>query len=180
MRYTRFLFCAALSSSVLLVGCSPSIHGVAAAGDLERLSVMLDEEPERIDDENELGQRAVHYAATNNRLDSLEVLHAHGADLSVQDDTGLTALHIAAQGDYRHVLRFLIVNGADIGMKDDFGDTPLHRAAMFGSTKAVNDLLKSGSDARWVNEKGKTPLDLARRFGHEIVANRLALIVGND
>lgn len=177
--YTKFLTRAALLSTILLAGCSPSIHDVTAAGDIEGLSAMLDSDPELLKDENGLGQQAVHYAATKNRLDTLEVLHSHGADLSAQDHTGLTALHIAAQGDYRHVLRFLIKNGANFRLKDDFGDTPLHRAAMFGSSKAVNDLLKVGADARSENHEGKTPLDLARHFEHEMIVNRLALIVGN-
>lgn len=180
LRHRLFQIVAFMVSIISMTGCAPSIHDLTAKGDTDRIASMLAGNPELLEQTNTLGQTPIHYAATNNRLDSLEVLVNSGANLNAQDGTGLTALHNAAQGDFRHVLRFLIKNGADYTLADTFGDEPLHRAAIFGSSDAVNDLLKVGASARTPNAEGNTPLDLARRFGHAGVVNRLKLVVGEE
>lgn len=180
MKRGVFYFTVLICVVLLLTGCSGSVHDAAAAGDLETLSLMLNDHPQSLSETNKLGQSALHYATTNNRLDSIEALVEADADVNSQDDTGLTALHIAAGRDYRHVLRYLVEHGADVHAVDAFGDTPLHRAAMLGAGKAVNDLLKAGARASELNRDGKTALDLARKFSHDRVANRLELVVNAD
>lgn len=164
----------------ILIGCAPSIHDLAGQGDIESLKTVLDADRGLLQSTNELGKTPLHYAASHNRLDSMQALVTYELDINAQDDTGLTALHICAGRNMRPLLRFLIRHGADVSIQDDFGDTALHHAAMKGSVECVNDLLKVRVDPWTKNNDGLTAMDLAERFGHQRIANRFKLMSPPD
>ncbi|MCP5545247.1 MAG: ankyrin repeat domain-containing protein [Akkermansiaceae bacterium] len=80
------------------------------------------------------------FAVVHRRVEMLEILLEHGAELEVVDFSGLTALHHAAESNDRKMIEFLLKHGADRGAKDPKGRTPLDRAREADAGQAVEAL----------------------------------------
>lgn len=97
------------------------------------------ESMEQLDNE---GISAVHYAARRNHSDMLKVMIEKGIDVNVTEDEPACA-----------------------------GNTPLHEACDKGSKEAVEVLMEAGADDTLLNVKGSTPAHIvvtAKRFGQEL------------
>lgn len=106
------------------------------------------ESMEQLDNE---GMSAVHYAARKNHTDMIKAMVAKGVNLDITADEPACA-----------------------------GNTPLHEACEKGSSEAVKVLIEAGADDTLLNVKGNTPAHLAvadRRFGKEIEEeDRIAML----
>lgn len=160
-------------ATLFLTGCATSIHDEAAAGNLDKVTAMLQENPACLEARNPLGKTPLFYAVTNRRTEMVDFLLSRGADVHAADNTGLTPLHIAAWWDCRDQAVQLIEHGADVNARDAFGDTPLHVAAFQDRTSMIDLLVGRGArlDAR--NTAGMTPLASARANRKEKAAARL-------
>lgn len=101
----RFTF---LSICVLCwAGCSGEVHVIETdysgdsvqdfsaaltAGDVEKVSTLLDAEPTLIELRDGEGLTPIHYAARKNRAEVISLLIERGLDPNVRDDAGRTAL----------------------------------------------------------------------------------------
>lgn len=88
------------------------------------------------------GTSAVHYAAARNHVDMLKVMIEKGVDINITEDEPACA-----------------------------GNTPLHTACDKGNKEIVDVLIKAGADDTLLNIKGNTPAHLVvteRRFGKDI------------
>uniref|UniRef100_A0A8C7YNW8 Uncharacterized protein n=1 Tax=Oryzias sinensis TaxID=183150 RepID=A0A8C7YNW8_9TELE len=80
------------------------------------------------------GKSAFHLSVSRGRLDCLEVIVSHGADISLPDGAGLSGLHLAAKNAQPECLkRLLQVNlcmteRLSVDCTDSTGRTPLHHA----------------------------------------------------
>ena len=96
------------------------------------------------------GWTALMIAAGSNRLDVVEALIAHGADVSCRNDEGETAAHLAAKSGYCKILKLLIdQNQALLRMRTtpsrpdrDEPKTALHYACESNRIHAVNLMLQ--------------------------------------
>uniref|UniRef100_A0A3B3YC11 Uncharacterized protein n=1 Tax=Poecilia mexicana TaxID=48701 RepID=A0A3B3YC11_9TELE len=79
--------------------------------------------PTKLDAE---GKSAFHLCASRGRLDCLEVIISHGADVGVTDGAGFSALHLAAKNNQHECLKRLLQ--VKINCTDSIGRTPLHHA----------------------------------------------------
>uniref|UniRef100_A0A665VIU2 Uncharacterized protein n=1 Tax=Echeneis naucrates TaxID=173247 RepID=A0A665VIU2_ECHNA len=61
--------------------------------------------PTKLDSE---GKSAFHLCASRGRLDCLEVIISHGADVNVPDGAGFSALHLAAKNGQSECLKRLL------------------------------------------------------------------------
>ena len=101
-------------------------------------------------------------------LPNLRVLHAHGANLDIQNDDGYTLLNylchihrtIPVGMNHTERIRFLLANGVESNVPDSTnGDTPLHSVCR-GSIDPIiiRLLLQYGADPNIQNNNGETPL----------------------
>ncbi len=164
----------------MAAGCTPSIHDVAARGDVEPVKAMLAGDPGLVHARNGMEKTPLHYAVTSRRKDVTAFLLDAGADINAVDKTGLTALHITTlrhSPDRIDEAAQLLDAGADLEAKDAFGDTPLHSAAMHGKLKILDYLVERGADVHATNAAGLTPLELAKKHRRTDAAKRLETLM---
>lgn len=94
-----------------------------------------------INQTDQLGRTAVHYAARQGLLDTLEaLLRTEGASPDIKDTIGRTALDAAAQIGAAEACNVLIEHGASINVNDLTGRTPLMAAAASGHENVLDAL----------------------------------------
>lgn len=113
------------------------------------------------------------YAAQVGRIDYLQLLLDHGAEIDFQNANGDTALIKAADGDKLESIRFLLANGANINLPNSSGDTALIKAVEANKLEVAAFLLAKGADAEVENTKGFTPYWLAKRNDNQEMADLL-------
>jgi ankyrin repeat protein len=110
------------------------------------------------------GMTALHWAAENGDLETLQMLIIAGANLEAVTRIGdYTPLHVATEAGHGKVVHALLEAGANVEARRAFaGTTPLHLAAAAGSVSSIDALVSFGADidAR-EDEWGQTPLVFA-------------------
>ncbi len=105
-------------------------------------------------------------AASEGRLDSMDLLLQRGAKLEVTDSRGKTPLHSAAEGGHLNVMDFLFQRGVDPNVRDSCGQTPLYDAARKGRLDSMDLLLQRGAKLDVTDSRGKTLFHSAAEGGH--------------
>ncbi|KAI3573170.1 ankyrin repeat-containing domain protein [Fusarium oxysporum f. sp. albedinis] len=83
-------------------------------------------------------------AVSVGRIDVIELLLRHKADISSQNSEGLTALHIASMSKADDMVEFLLQHGADPQIADNDGHTPLwYGACGKCSDRSFQNLLRA-------------------------------------
>ena len=95
------------------------------------------------------------------RVEDVQFLLSHGAEVNACDDEGCTALMHASQEGFIQTVRILLDNGADVNMHDVYGSTALIFASSIGARQTVQALLDSGADLEAQNMDGETALFFA-------------------
>jgi len=166
------------------------IHDAATSGDLEKVKVLLKDNPDLVFSKDESGRTPLHAAAVKGRKDVVGLLLANKADVNAKDSNGSTPLHAAAFKGYKEVAKLLLANGGDVSAKDKLGSTPLHSAAYEGydldfkgnsvslaagssPEDVVKVLLASHADVNAKDNNGDTPLHEAAAPGHTGVVKLL-------
>ena len=110
---------------------------------------------------------ALHAASRMNRLNAVQSLLRHGADVNAPGLWGRTPLLFASYWGRLEVARWLIEHGADVNAKDK-GDheTSLHIAAYHRYFETVRTLVKHNADVNARSKSGRTPLHSACFGGH--------------
>lgn len=127
---------------------------------------------------------SVYHAAERNHRDVLELLIAHGAEISAaQQPWNNTVLYFLAgyRDDHTRArdatagMQWLLEHGADPNVPSyNHRETPLHRVAEFGRRVDVAEmLLAHGADPRRARADGRTPYELAMRAGNLPVTDLL-------
>jgi len=172
------LFCVA-TVSVLFSGCTASLHDVIGRGDLEAARAMLQQNPDLVSAENELGKQPLQYAISYRQQDAMEALLEAGADINAADHTGMTALHAAALVGWQDGTRWLLAHGADRNKRDRFGDLPSHIAAIHGQGGIIKILFEDGDPLNEKNSAGMSPLDLARKHRKDRAAHFIEKLIAS-
>lgn len=142
------------------------IYHAAFAGNEEILRIILQHNKLNINDLNDSGFTALHYAAINNKPSTLKLLVQNGADvnwglnevINPASSSGIcftfeggfkdktTALHFAAIYGHKEVTKVLLDLGADINATNNEGETPLHCALWYEHAGVAGILLDRGAD----------------------------------
>ena len=110
---------------------------------------------------------ALHAASRMNRLNVVQCLLRHGADVNAPGLWGRTPLLFASYWGRLEVVRWLIEHGADVNAKtSDDQETSLHLAATRGHFEIVRTLFKHNADINARGISGETPLHYASYYGH--------------
>ncbi len=81
---------------------------------------------------NAMKNTPLHAAAAGTKLELVELLLDHGADVNARQQGGWTALHSAAQTGNREMAEILLAHGADVRARADNNQSPLDLALMHG------------------------------------------------
>jgi ankyrin repeat protein len=156
----------------------PALYFACVAGNVPVVRLLLARGADPNDGES------IYHAAELNRAECLELLVAHGGDMSgPHSHWNNTPLYFLA--GYRESdagcaaatagMRWLLAHGADPNVTSyDYAETPLHRFAAFGrGREAVEMLLAHGAEVEKPRADGRTPYVLALRTGNVAVADLL-------
>jgi ankyrin repeat protein len=105
-----------------------------------------------------LRDTAIYGAAQVGRVDLIDLLLAHGADVNVCNAEGTTPLQIAAQRNHRDAARRLLAVGARVTARDSHQRTALHLAARAGADDIVRCLTEANASIDDRTENGETLL----------------------
>ncbi|MCA9794562.1 MAG: ankyrin repeat domain-containing protein [Candidatus Eremiobacteraeota bacterium] len=136
-------------------------------------------------DPNPPGNQPLLFTVTDPRV--LELLCAHGADLTASDNWGRTVLapglranHHSEQVDQQMLACYqcLLRRGASVEARSKEGRTPIHEAATLASNNATSRqllalFLAAGGDPNAVDNEGKRPLHYAAAGRLEVVQTLL-------
>jgi ankyrin repeat protein len=167
----------------LLLGSGPSEAPVADAaqrGDVEAVRQLLRSGAD-VNAAQGDGMSALHWAASRDREDILEVLLYAGANTEASTRLGgYTALHLAARAGHGGAIGRLVDGGADVESVTTTGVTAMHFAAQSGDVGALEALTSRGAtvDAR-TRADDQTPLMWATA-ANRLDAMRSLLLAGAD
>ena len=138
-----------------------TLHELAASDDNAALlkQLQLGQAADALDN---LGQTALHVAATNNKADNLETLLTYKADIHAKTaKEKIDALHLACAHGSLKAAKLLLARGANPQAAAPNGWTPLHSAAVNGQDAIIQLFHELGKDLSPMCPDG-TPLDFAR------------------
>ena len=91
-----------------------------------------------------------------------ELLHQHGADVNVGDQSNATSLLVAcASTGNLEIVQWLLNHEADVNAQDNRSYAPIHSAAAWGRLGVVRMLIECNADIGLRGEFGRTPLHFA-------------------
>ena len=130
-------------------------------GELDDVRAMLDAGCDARAELDNRKRNALHLAAMWGRLETLQLLLEHGAQVEARDAVEMCALHLASAAGHVSSVRALLAAGAEVDPLNASGMTPLHMAAAKGHKEVVRRLLSSRADATIASTPGGwTPLHM--------------------
>jgi uncharacterized protein len=162
----------------VLLNANPSldIFEATAVGKADKVTEILNADPEAAKSWSADGFTALHFAAFFNRPEIARNLIRHGAEVAAvaRNPMKVMPLHSAAAAHSGEIVRLLVENGAPPNAPQEGGWVPLHEAAQIGDEEMVKALLEHGADPQIRNKDGRTPVDMAQAKGHEEIVKLLA------
>ncbi|XP_014226108.1 uncharacterized protein LOC106651923 [Trichogramma pretiosum] len=104
---------------------------------------------------NDLGQTAIHIAANNEDLTTMELLFKCAGNENLSDKEGFTYLHAACMSGCSEIVQKFIDHGADVNLtfeKNGRLESPLGLCIKYGSNKVLKLLLNNGADLKLLHD----------------------------
>jgi ankyrin repeat protein len=116
------------------------------------------------------------------RLETVQLLLKHGANVNLQDHIGQAALHKALQCGHLGIIELILNHNADVDALDHDGSTPLHLAISEpeASLEAVQLFLKHGASVHTQNNQGETLFQAASARGLQEIAELLSMHIQRE
>eukprot|EP00947_MAST-08B_sp_MAST-8B-sp1_P002735 g2735.t1 len=146
-----------------------AVHdGILAGDSIEKLSEILEQNPELLDAAEEHGFTPLMSASVlHKEAAALEVcgfLCDRGCNKALKDHDGYTALHWAVAEGSTAVVRLLLDRGADKDAVSKGGETPLHRACRYGKSQCIGLLVEAGASLHLRNNRFETAMGVAGKI----------------
>jgi 26S proteasome non-ATPase regulatory subunit 10 len=129
---------------------------------------LLNADPKLISRRDDDDRLPVHWAASYNRTDIVELLSdRRNFDVDAQDGAGWTALMMASSlKDGDSMVDLLLGKSADAEMKTNAGQTALHFTASKGNLDTAKKLIAHKASARVKDKRGQLALHRAAAVGN--------------
>jgi ankyrin repeat protein len=122
--------------------CCATIHEAAQHGDIEKVKILLQSDPNLIFSKDRDGLTPLHSAVLGNQRNIVEMLLAKGVDVNAKDNHENSPLQYAVS---KEIAELLLANGADVNARCDYRDwTPLQRAIAEGRNEVIDVLRQHG------------------------------------
>ncbi|XP_014244027.1 kinase D-interacting substrate of 220 kDa B isoform X2 [Cimex lectularius] len=141
--------------------------------DVQGLLNYLDNKKINIDDKDENGATALHYAAAKGKVNFVRILLNHNAEVNAEDQDNWTALLCAAKEGHYDVCQELVERDADKEHRDMGGWTALMWAAYKGHTNIALLLIEKGADVNAHGNYHISSLLWAAGRGHALITKAL-------
>jgi len=128
----------------------------------------LQDDQSAIFDKDEYNNSALHLAATEKMMNTVDALLREGASVFEKNDYNETPLHCAAASGAYKCAKLLIENGSSLDPKDNKKRTPLHLTAIKGHAQVAQLLLDKGAKITYEDHDGKNALELAIHHGNKM------------
>lgn len=163
-------------ANVALTNGLTPLHEAAANGSIRTCNLLL-EHKAQLEATTPSGT-ALHFAVSENREKTAEMLIKRGANVNAVNSKGVTPLMFACLMDKPVVAKELLVAESDLTMTIPGGITALHMAAETGATDIVKLFLETrGEDAKVAanlkSDAGAVPLQHAAGKGHHEIVTLL-------
>ncbi|KAJ5873180.1 hypothetical protein N7455_003723 [Penicillium solitum] len=133
-----------------------------------------------IDNIDDDGQTALHWAARNERISTVELLLQHGSSLNLVDKEGKGAIHHAINKGQARLLRVLGDNGANLELADNRGQTPLLNAVETMAVESTQILLDMGAEVGALNLMKQNVLHLAALGAKDDALQVITLLLSHN
>ena len=144
-----------------------ALHLAALSGNVAALELFLSSQAADVDQTDQSGHSALHWAAVCHRIDCVRLLCQHGAQADLRDHEGAGALHYAVQADWADLVGALLEGGAGLELRDGLGRTPLMWAAACDSVTSLLLLLEAGTEVAARDGQSLTALHSGAARGSE-------------
>src|SRR5690606_35000703 len=151
---------------------SIDIFEAVAANQVDRVTDLLETDPDLLDRISEHGFSPLGLAAHFGNEDIVRLLLLKGADPNLPSQNGYNVypIHAAVTSNFETITKMLIEAGADVNVVQTSRTTPLHTAAQNGNIELLIVLLEQGARVDIKNDTGKTAADLASEKGYYEIA----------
>ncbi len=148
------------------------IHEAAISGNLDQLRSLLEQNPDWLNQRDDLGFTSLNLACREGHLDMVVALLDMGADLNLGDVDNSQPIHLAAQMGHIEIVEELLKRGVAINEQDNNGETPL-LFSTFRQQAMAEYLIGRGADVDIANNHGFTPLFYSVIAGNEELFRQL-------
>ena len=100
------------------------LHKAAQRGDVHQCCMLVDEAGLAVDEADDDGHTALHWACDAGHMEVARCLLEYGAAPNAQNVDGSTPLHMACVCEHHELARLLLERGADVGLRDGDGQSP--------------------------------------------------------
>jgi uncharacterized protein len=165
----------AVRDLLLARGVTLDLHEAAAAGQLEQVKQIVEEDAALAKSFSPDGFPVVALASVFGHLPVAQYLFQNGADINAAatNGTGYNALTGAVTGGHAEIVAWLLANGANPNYRYGPGYSPLLAGAANGHVEIVKMLLQHSADLQARSNDGKGALRLAEEHGRQEMAEFL-------
>jgi len=146
-----------------------SVFEAATFGLVDRVSNLLDENPELIREWSPDGFTVLHLALFSRSEPTVRAVLRRDPDIEAAARSAVAVrvrpIHTAVFVRNVGLARLLLVAGADVNARESGGATPLHAVAQNGDVAMARELLSRGADPGLTDDQGRTPRDVAAASG---------------
>ena len=149
------------------------LHHAAKSGNPTILKFLLNRPNAKIEARDTRGRTPLLWASFGAKVENIDILRDHGADIHAMDHAGCNAVHRAANspvsGYRKDTVKWLHAEGLDLRHKDHWGWTPMNKAYTCKTKDVVEELKLHGCHVTVNNSfekiEGWTPVHVAAMQG---------------
>ena len=154
------LFCIVFFAFILPLH-NTEIHSLVKKGEISQIKVLLQKNPEIVNDRDNYGWTPLHFASLKGNQKLAELLIGYGADVNAKDKYGFTPLDLAGLRNHHQMIDFLIAKGAKIYPKEEIIETAPRILPAIGLRKELSEPIIQGEDEVTQTQMNSTQVILA-------------------
>ncbi len=149
------------------------IHKAAEAGDLAKVKMLIEKNPELIKTLDSDGETPLHLAIWEGHDEIVKLFLSVIKDVNLKNARGSTLLLYAAYQGRKNIAELLLERGALFDLKNVYGRYPVHYAAREGHKGVLEMMIEKGANINIMSDEGLTPLEWALDQRHKSVIDLL-------